>query len=174
MYTTSKGIIDIIGNLGIFDLRNPVETRCIDLAVLEIWRVGGRGHDSKSCHPFSTGCEFFLHRIQQCLRKQLTFYDHTTGFPLKWLLSKDFRNSILMTHHYPDLASASDWLKQISRVVESISSPSQIWVLTRHQYGISSKVSWGNSGKVTKCQLFPQAMQSIYVYIYIHNLQDPE
>ena len=79
-----------------------------------------------------------------------------------------------MMHHYPDLASTSDWLKQISLEVQLISSPTQIWVLTRHQYGISSVVSWGDSGKVTKCQLFPQAMQSIYVYIYIHNLQDPE
>ena len=109
-----------------------------------IWRGGGRGHDPKPCHPF-TGCEFFLNWIQQCQRKQLTFYDHTTGFPVKWLLSKDFRNSILMTHHYPDLASTSDWLKQISLVVRSITSPTQIWVLTRHQYGISSVVSWGQS-----------------------------
>ena len=126
IYTTSKTIIDIIGNLGIFDLRNPVRRRCIDLAVLEIWRVGGRGHDPKPCHSFSAGCEFFLHRIQQCLRKQLTFYDPTTGFPVKWLLSKDFRNSILMMHHYPDLDSTSDWLKQISLVVQSISNTTQI------------------------------------------------
>ena len=83
IYTTSKTIIDIIGNLGIFDLRNPVRRRCIDLAVLEIWRVGGRGHDPKPCHSFSAEWEFFLHRIQQCLRKQLTFYDPTTGFPVK-------------------------------------------------------------------------------------------
>ena len=47
------------------------------------------------------------------LRKQPTFRDNTTGFPRKWHLRNKCRNSILMTHHYPDLGSASDWLKQI-------------------------------------------------------------
>ena len=34
----------------------------------------------------------------------------TTGFPAKWFLRNERRNSILMTRHYPDLGSASDWL----------------------------------------------------------------
>ena len=33
--------------------------------------------------------------------------------PAKWRLRNKRRNSILMTHHYPDLSSASDWLNQI-------------------------------------------------------------
>ena len=46
----------------------------------------------------------------------------TTGFPTKWRLRNERRNSILMTRHYPDLGSASDWLKQISHVVWPIRS----------------------------------------------------
>ena len=42
------------------------------------------------------------------VRKQLTFVDATTGFPAKWRLRNERRNSILMTRHYPDLGSASD------------------------------------------------------------------
>ena len=46
------------------------------------------------------------------LRKQPTFGNATTGFPAKWRLRNERRNSILMTRRYPDLASASDWLKK--------------------------------------------------------------
>ena len=51
------------------------------------------------------------------LRKQLTFQDATSGFPAKRRLRNERRNSILMTYHYPDLGSASDWLKQISHAM---------------------------------------------------------
>ena len=37
------------------------------------------------------------------LRKQPTFWDATTGFPAKWRLRNELRNSILMTRHYLDL-----------------------------------------------------------------------
>ena len=46
-----------------------------------------------------------------------------------------------MTRHYPDLGSASDWLKQISLAAPPIRSTTKIWVVTRHQYGISVLVS---------------------------------
>ena len=46
------------------------------------------------------------------LGKMLTVSDSTTGFPAKWRLRNERRNSILMTRRYPDLASASDWLKK--------------------------------------------------------------
>ena len=42
------------------------------------------------------------------MRKQPTLHDATTHFLAKWCLRKERRNSILMTHHYPDLGSASD------------------------------------------------------------------
>ena len=37
-----------------------------------------------------------------------------TGFPVKRCVRKDCIKSLLMIHHYPDLACASDWLKLIS------------------------------------------------------------
>ena len=67
-----------------------------------------------------------------------------------------------MTRHYPDLGSASDWLNQISHAARPIRSTTQIWVVTRHQYGISalvSQTSFGGetSGSVAQSGLFSQA-----------------
>ena len=69
----------------------------------------------------------------------------------------------LMTCHYPDLGSTSDWLKQISLVARPIGSATQIWIVTRHQYGISALVSQTSfcareiSRGVAKYGLFSQA-----------------
>ena len=52
-------------------------------------------------------------RRSHSLRKQTTFCDATSSFPAKWRLKKEYRNSILMTHHYPDPGRASAWLRQI-------------------------------------------------------------
>ena len=66
---------------------------------------------------------------------------YCTGFPAKWVLMKDCRNSILKMCHNPYLGSASDWLKQIFLATRSIRSTTQFWVVTCHQYGISTLVS---------------------------------
>ena len=73
---------------------------------------------------------------------------------------------ILMAHHYPDLGSASDWLKYISHAARTIRSTTQIWVLRRHQYGIFvlvSQTSFGGktSDGVAKCRLFSQASGNV-------------
>ena len=106
------------------------------------------------------------------LRKQSTFGDTTTGFPAKWRLRNKCRNSTLITHHYPDLCCASDWLNQISYISRPIGSTTKIWVVTLHQYGISafiSQMSFGGetSGSVTKCRLFSQAIISFFIFIII-------
>ena len=67
-----------------------------------------------------------------------------------------------MTHHDPDLDSISDWLNQIFHAAQPIISSTQIWVLMRHQYGISALVSQTSLGRetsdsITKCWLFYQA-----------------
>ena len=82
-----------------------------------------------------------------------------TGFPAKWRLRNKRRHSILMTSHYPDLGSASDWLKQISLAARPIRSTTQIWLVTRHQYGISALVPETSfrretSSGVAKCRRF--------------------
>ena len=81
-------------------------------------------------------------------------------------LRKERRNSILMTRHYPDLASASDWSCRVGNLIQPIRSTTQIWVVTRHKYGISalvSQTSFGGetSGSVSKCRLFSQATLDI-------------
>ena len=78
---------------------------------------------------------------------------------------------MLMTRHYPDLGSASDWSCRVGNLIEPIRSTTQIWVVTRHQYGISALVSQTSfpstlvfqtsfggetSGSVPKCRLFSQ------------------
>ena len=45
------------------------------------------------------------------LRKQPAFGDATTGFPAKWRLRNERRNSMVMTRHYQKLGVASDWSK---------------------------------------------------------------
>ena len=96
------------------------------------------------------------------LRKQLTFGNANTSFPAKWHLRNKHRNSILMTRHDPDLDSISDWLNQISHAAQPIRNTTQIWVLMRHQYGISALISQTSlggetSGSIVKCWLFSQA-----------------
>ena len=77
------------------------------------------------------------------------------------------RNSILMTRHYPDLSSASYWLKQIPLVARPIRSATQIWVVTRHQNGISALVPQTSFPRETRggvafeCRFFSQAIDLI-------------
>ena len=67
-----------------------------------------------------------------------------------------------MTRHYPDLGNASEWLCCVGNLIQSIRSTTQIWVVTRHQYGISAHVSQMSfrgetRGGIAKCRLFSQA-----------------
>ena len=74
-------------------------------------------------------------------RKQPKFRCATPGFPAKWRLRNERSNSIFMTRHYPDLVSASDWLKHICHAAQPIRRTTQNWLVTSHQYGISVLVS---------------------------------
>ena len=75
-----------------------------------------------------------LVQLRNSLRKQPTFGDATTGFPTKGCQRNERRNSILMTCHYPDLGSASDWPCCMGNLIQPIRGTSQIWVETHHQY----------------------------------------
>ena len=75
------------------------------------------------------------------LTKQPTFRDATTGFPAKWRLRNERRNSILMTCQYPHLGRTSDWWYRERNLLQPIRSTAQIWAMTRHQYGIPALVS---------------------------------
>ena len=81
-----------------------------------------------------------------------------------------------MMCHYPDLGSASDWLNQISHAARPIRSTTQIWVVTRHQYGISALISQTSfrgeiSGGVAKCRLFPQATALFTSIVFKFHIQ---
>ena len=60
-------------------------------------------------------------------RKQRTFRDTTTRFTSKWRLRNERRNSILMTNHFLDLGSVSDWSCRVRNFLQPIRSTTQIW-----------------------------------------------
>ena len=62
----------------------------------------------------------------------------------------------------PRSGQCSDWSCRVGNLIQPIRSTTQIWVVTRHQYGISalaSHTSFGGetSGSVAKCWLFSHA-----------------
>ena len=108
------------------------------------------------------------------LRKQPTFRDASTGFPAKWRLRNERRDSILITRYYPDLGSVSDWSWRVRNLPQPIRSTTQTWLVTRHQYGISALVSQTSireetSGSVAKCRLFRQASLMLFKCIKREN-----
>ena len=73
-----------------------------------------------------------------------------------------------MMFHYLDLGSDSDWSCHVGNLIQPIRSTTQIWVVTRHQYGISVLISQTSFGRetscsVAKCRLFPQAIVSVAI-----------
>ena len=85
----------------------------------------------------------------------------TTWALAKRHLSNVHSNSILMTCHYSDLGSASDWLQENSLAAQPIRSTTKIWVVT-HEFLHSLLGHHFEraqiSGDLVKCQLFFQAM----------------
>ena len=80
------------------------------------------------CHNENIICVCMMHSFlsEMCIRlslsprKQLTFGDATTGFPAKRRLRNKRRNFLLMTRHYLDLGSASDWLWCVRNLIQPI------------------------------------------------------
>ena len=81
------------------------------------------------------------------LRKQPTFFVATTGFRARWRL----RISVPLTHHYPDLTSASDWVNQNFPAARPIRSTSLKFL------HIVRQTSQGSGGGFSKCRMFSQA-----------------
>ena len=94
--------------------------------------------------------------------KTANICDTTSGFPTKWHLTNECRNSILMMHHYTDLGSTSDWSCCKDNVLHLIGSTDQMQVVMHNQYGISEPVPQTSfcretSGGMLKSWLFAQA-----------------
>ena len=84
-----------------------------------------------------------------------------------------------MTCHFPALGSATDWLKQISIAAHPIRSTTQLWVVTRHEYGIYALVPQSSffvqtSGGVAKCRAFPQAKFARAVFCVVRQHSSPK
>ena len=79
-----------------------------------------------------------------------------------------------MRRHYPDAGSASDWSSCVENLIQQIRSTTKIWVVTRHQYGISAlvyQVSFGaetTAGSINNCRLFSQAITSLNLITKLH------
>ena len=105
---------------------------------------------SKSPSLFLLSLLFNLHSCTgaklNVASENMSFGDATIGFPTKWRLRNECRNSILMMRHYPDLGSASDWSCRMGNLFQPIRSTTQFWVETRHQYGISALISQTSFG----------------------------
>ena len=107
--------------------------------------------------------------------------NNTVNYPKKcfWTQEKETKvkcnpglSAIRPSHNWA-LGSASDWSCRVGNLLQPISSTTQIWVVTRHQYGISALVSQPSfggktSGSVSKCRLFSQALSWLY-RCYYHN-----
>ena len=85
---------------------------------------------SGESESFQIEAETCLSVERTTLRKQPTFRDATTGFFLETKSEKRLQKWSEMTRLYPALSSASHCLKWNDQ-------SEQMWVMTRHQYGIS-------------------------------------
>jgi len=79
-------------------------------------------------------------------RKQPTLGDATIGFPTKWSLRNERRNSIPMKRHHPDLGSASDWSCRVGNLFQPIRNASSIQNFCAR---FSDVIWWGNHAVVT-------------------------
>ena len=86
---------------------NCKETRFFNLRVFSVER-----NNEDILQDIFTIIDDFVHLLltskSTSLRKEPTFREALE----KRRLSNEHRNSILMTRHYPDLGSSSDWLKR--------------------------------------------------------------
>ena len=109
----------------------------LPLSVLSIYQLpGGRGVKNNYWVFILLSNTWYQVKLwlRVSLTKRPTFGDTTTGFPAKWLLRNERRNSILMTRHYPNLGTASDWSCRVGNLVQPIRSTTQIWVVTRIEF----------------------------------------
>ena len=109
-----------------------------------------------------TNCKILRVFIAQENRQHLVMPPTASPWNDIWEMSVEIPcKSVLMTRHYPDLGSASDWSCCLWNLLQPIRNATQIWVVTRHQYGISVLVSQTSFhretvGGIAKCCLFSQ------------------
>ena len=92
------------------------------------------------------GLKIFSDRILFSLRIQKIVGDATTGFPAKWRLRNERRNSILRTRRFPHLGSASDWSCRVGNLFQPVRSASSVRNFCAR---FSDVIWWGNHAVVT-------------------------
>ena len=75
----------------------------------------------------------FMKRAKYSPTTQPIHCGTTTGFPAKWNLTIERKNSILMTCYFPDPVIASDWLCCEGNLLQPIKTTILIWVVSRHR-----------------------------------------
>ena len=111
-----------------------------------------------------TSCFFFLEKVAD-------LYEQSSRCVLS-AVGAYWNPCILMTSHYPDLGSAVE--ANFSSGTIKIRSTTQIWVVARHHYAISARVSQTSfrgetRGDVAKCQLFSQDLrhsQGSFIHVF--------
>ena len=108
-------------------------------------------------------CQAICYLFFKKLRQQLKFRDVITHSPQidVWETVKEEIPYWWRVTTHANLGSASNWLCRVANLFQPIRSTSLIWVVTRHQYGISSLVSQRSfqsfhgetSGDVANCRL---------------------
>ena len=105
---------------------------------------------------FNLPCVNFL-RCPRAFRRMLTSADRHFATPSLVSPRNDCKNSTLVTYQIPDLGSASDWSYREVNMFQPIRDTTQIWIVTRHQYGISAlppktsfRVGGGGGGAVLR------------------------
>ena len=99
-------------------------------------------------------------KVTSSLREQPTFRDATTRLPEKWHPRiKRLQKLHIDDVRHTDLGNASDWSCRVGNLILPIRSTMQIWVVTRHQNGISAldpQTSFRveSNGSAAKCRLF--------------------
>ena len=100
-----------------------------------IWKVNAKISRWKNSDVASLRLDFAYSLVSKLFVGKYFSWENTwlLATPQLLLLINDCRNFILTTCHCLDMGSASDWLIGTAWLVRSTT---QIWVVTRHQYGI--------------------------------------
>ena len=100
------------------------------------------------------------------VRKQPTSPDNTTGFPAKWRLRNDCKNSVLMTCHYPDLCSASDWSYHEENLLQPIRSTIHFNTFGRHANNLIPQLNTYSNMLLASRQRKSKNEVTFFVFFY--------
>ena len=96
-------------------------------------------------------CINWTEQPSDSLRKQPTFFNTTTGFPVKWRLRNDCRNFILLRCQYLVLGSASKWSWVKGKLQSEALLRSGYWHTTSPVWNFCSHFQTSFCGETSVC-----------------------